>query len=262
MSLQNISPLAFIHPEAKLGKDVIIEPFAYVDRGVEIGDGSHIMSKADIRTGSRIGKNCQIFPGAVIGAIPQDLKFRGEDSLAIVGDNTTIRECVTVNRGTASKGRTEVGSNCLIMAYSHVAHDCIVGNSVIIGNATQLAGEVEIFDHAILSGSVLVHQFTRIGGYVMIQGGTRLGKDIPPYIIAGREPVSYSGINLVGLRRNGFSNEKINEIQEIYRLIYQSGLNFTDAVVKIEQEFERTPEMEIIVEFVKSSPRGIVRGYL
>lgn len=262
MSLQNISPLAFVHPEAKLGENVVIEPFAYIDSGAEVGDGSYIMSKADIRTGARIGKNCRIFPGAVIGGIPQDLKFKGEESLAIVGDNTTIRECVTVNRGTASKGKTEVGSNCLIMAYSHIAHDCEVGNSVIIGNATQLAGEVEIFDHAILSGSVLVHQFTRIGGYVMIQGGTRLGKDIPPYIIAGREPVSYSGINLVGLRRNGFSNEKINEIQEIYRLIYQSGLNFTDAVVKIEQEFERTPEMEKIVEFVKSSPRGIVRGYL
>lgn len=262
MSLQNISPLAFVHPEAKLGQNVIIEPFVYVGRNTEIGDGSHIMSKADIREGARIGKNCYIFPGAVIGGIPQDLKFKGEDSLAVIGDNTTIRECATVNRGTVSKGKTEVGSNCLVMAYSHIAHDCLVGNSVIIGNATQLAGEVEIYDHAIVSGGALVHQFTRIGEYVMIQGGTRLGKDIPPYVIAGREPVSYSGINLVGLRRNGFSNEKINEIQEIYRLLYQSGLNFTDAVVKIVQEFERTPEMENIVEFVKRSPRGIVRGYL
>jgi len=262
MSATTISPQAFVHPGAKLGKNVIIEPFAYVDDNVEIGDGSYIMSKADIRSGSRIGANCKIFPGAAIGGIPQDLKFRGEDSVAIIGNNTTVRECVTVNRGTASKGRTVVGDNCLLMAYSHIAHDCAVGNNVIIGNATQLAGEVDIFDYAILSGSVLVHQFTRIGQHVMIQGGTRLGKDIPPFVIAGREPVSYSGINLVGLRRKGFTNEKINEIQEIYRLIYQSGLNFSDAVTKVEAEFERTPEMEIIVSFIKDSPRGIVRGYL
>lgn len=262
MSTSTISPLAFVHPGAKIGKNVIVEPFAYIDDNVEIGDGSYIMSKADIRTGARIGANCKIFPGAAIGGIPQDLKFKGEESLAIIGDNTTVRECVTVNRGTVSKGKTVVGSNCLLMAYSHIAHDCVVGNNVIIGNATQLAGEVEIFDSAIVSGGALVHQFTRVGQHVMIQGGTRLGKDIPPYVIAGREPVSYSGINLVGLRRSGFSNEKINEIQEIYRLIYQSGLNFSDAVSKVEAEFERTQEMEAIVSFIKDSPRGIVRGYL
>lgn len=262
MSAVSISPLAYVHPNAKLGEGVIIEAFAFVDDNVEIGDGTYIMSKADVRNGSRIGKNCKIFPGAAIGGIPQDLKFNGENTLAIIGDNTTVRECVTINRGTVSKGETVVGSNCLLMAYSHIAHDCIVRDNVIIGNATQLAGEVEIFDYAILSGSVLVHQFTRIGEHVMIQGGTRLGKDIPPFVIAGREPVSYSGINLVGLRRKGFSNEKINEIQEIYRLIYQSGLNFSDAIVKIEAEFEKTPEMELIVSFVKESPRGIVRGYL
>lgn len=260
--MSDISNQAYIHPEAKLGENVVVEPFAFVDKNVEIGDGTHIMSGANIRYGSRIGKNCRIFPGAVIGGIPQDLKFKGEDSLAYVGDGTTVRECVTINRGTASKGYTAVGKNCLLMAYSHVAHDCIVKDFVILGNATQLAGEVEVDHHAILSGGTLVHQFTRISAHVMIQGGTRLGKDIPPYIIAGREPVCYSGVNLVGLRRHGFSNEKINEIQEIYRIIYQSGFNFTDAINKIDKEFEETPEMRLIVDFVKNSPRGIVRGYM
>lgn len=260
--MSGISDKAYIHPEAKLGKNVVVEPFAFVDKNVEIGDGTVIMSSASIRAGSRVGKNCLISPGAVIGGIPQDLKFRGEDTLAIVGDNTTVRECVTINRGTASRGQTVVGSNCLLMAYSHIAHDCILRDGVIIGNATQLAGEVEVDNFAILSGGTLVHQFSRIGAHVMIQGGTRLGKDIPPYIIAGREPVCYSGVNLVGLRRHSFTNEKINEIQEIYRVIYQSGYNFSDAIKKIEQEFEKTPEMEKIVDFVKNSPRGIVRGYM
>lgn len=260
--MSNISSQAYVHPEAKLGENITVEPFAFIDKNVEIGDGTTIMSGANIRYGSRVGKNCQVSPGAVVGGVPQDLKFKGEDTLAIIGDNTMIRECVTVNRGTASKGHTIVGKNCLLMAYSHIAHDCVLGNSIIVGNATQLAGEVEIDDFAILSGGTLIHQFTRVGSHVMIQGGTRLGKDIPPYIIAGREPVCYSGVNLIGLRRHGFSNEKINEIQEIYRTIYQSGYNFTDAVKKIEAEFEETPEMKLIVEFVKSSPRGIVRGYM
>lgn len=260
--MSSISNMAYIDPEAKLGEGVTIEPFAFIDKNVEIGDGTHVMSGANVRAGSRVGKNCRLFPGAVIGAIPQDLKFRGENSLAIVGDNTTIRECATVNRGTSSKGNTIVGNNCLLMAYSHVAHDCVVNDYVILGNATQLAGEVEVDHHAILSGGTLVHQFTRVGAHVMIQGGTRLGKDIPPYIIAGREPVCYAGVNLVGLRRTGYTNEKINEIQEIYRIIYQSGFNFTDAVNKIEKDFEETPEMRQIVDFVKNSPRGIVRGYM
>lgn len=260
--MSNISNMAHVDSEAKIGEGVTIEPFAFVDKNVEIGDGTHIMSGANIRSGSRIGKNCRIFPGAVIGAIPQDLKFKGEDSLAIVGDNTTVRESATINRGTAAKGHTVVGSNCLLMAYSHVAHDCVVSDFVILGNATQLAGEVEVDHHAILSGGTLVHQFTRIGAHVMIQGGTRLGKDIPPYIIAGREPVCYAGVNLVGLKRHGYVNEKINEIQEIYRIIYQSGYNFSDAINKIEKDFEETTEMRFIVDFVKNSPRGIVRGYM
>lgn len=260
--MSNISDKAYIHPEAKLGEGVIVEPFAFIDKNVEIGDGTLVMANANVRYGSRIGKNCRIFSGAVVGGIPQDLKFKGEDTLAIVGDNTIIRECVTINRGTASKGKTVVGNNCLLMAYSHIAHDCILKNGIIVGNATQLAGEVEVDDNAILSGGTLIHQFSRVGAHVMIQGGTRLGKDIPPYIIAGREPVCYSGVNLIGLRRHGFSNEKINEIQEIYRVIYQAGFNFSDAIKKVEQDFERTPEMQMIVDFVKNSPRGIVRGYM
>ncbi|GAB6012583.1 acyl-ACP--UDP-N-acetylglucosamine O-acyltransferase [Viscerimonas tarda] len=257
-----ISSLASIHPDAKIGENVVVEPFAFIDKNVEVGDGSYIMSGANLRSGARLGKNCRIFPGAVIAGIPQDLKFKGEETLAIVGDATTVRECATINRGTASKGKTVVGNNCLLMAYSHVAHDCELRNNIIVGNATQLAGEVEIYDNAILSGGSLVHQFTRIGEHVMIQGGTRLGKDIPPFIVAGREPVSYSGINLVGLRRRGFTNEKINEIQEMYRLIYQAGLNFSDAVAKIEKDFAKTPEVELVVNFIKNSPRGIVRGYM
>lgn len=260
--MSNISSNAFIHPNAQIGKDVTIEPFAYIDDNTVIGDGTYIMSNANIRSGARIGEKCTVYPGAVVSGIPQDLKFHGEDSIAIIGNNTTIRECVTISRGTDSKGKTVIGNNCLLMAYSHIAHDCIIQNNVIIGNATQLAGEVEIDDFAILSGGVLVHQFTRIGKHVMIQGGTRLGKDIPPYIIAGRDPVAYAGINLVGLRRRGFTNEQINQIQEIYRLIYQSGYNFSDATAKIEQELKKTPESQLIVEFIKNSPRGIVRGYL
>lgn len=260
--MSNISNQAYIHPDAKLGNNVVVEPFAFIDKNTEIGDGTLIMSGANIREGARIGKNCVIYPGAVVAGLPQDLKFRGEETTAIVGDNTTVRECVTISRGTASKGTTIVGSNCLLMAYSHVAHDCILNNNIIIGNATQLAGEVEIDDFAIISGGTLVHQFTRIGRNVMIQGGTRLGKDIPPYIIAGREPVCYSGVNIIGLRRHNFSNEKINEIQDIYRIIYQSGHNFTDAVNVLERDFESTPELQNVVQFIKSSSRGIVRGYL
>ncbi len=260
--MSNISNLAYVDKNAKIGANVTIEPFAYIEGDVEIGEGTLIMSGGQVRNGSRVGKGCTIFPGAVIGGIPQDLKYKGETTFAIVGDNTTVRECVTVNKGTAAKNQTVVGSNCLLMAYSHIAHDCIVGNNVIVGNATQLAGEVEVDHHAILSGGTLVHQFTRIGAHVMIQGGTRLGKDIPPFTIAGREPVCHAGVNLIGLRRSGYNNEKINEIQEIYRVIYQSGYNFSDAINKIEDSFEKTKEMEDIVTFIKNSPRGIVRGYM
>ncbi len=251
-----------VHPDAIIGENVTISPFVTIEKNVVIGDGTYIYPNAVILEGARIGKNCQIFPGAVVSGIPQDLKFVGEETLCVVGDNTTIRECATINRGTVAKGQTVVGNNCLLMAYSHIAHDCILKNNIIIGNATQLAGEVEVDDFAILSGGVLVHQFSQIGRHVMIQGGSRLGKDIPPYIIAGRDPISFSGTNIVGLRRRGFTNEQISTIQEIYRALYQSGLNNSDAVKYIEAQIADSPEKEIILSFIYSSKRGIVRGYL
>jgi len=254
-----ISPLAYIHPEAIVGKNVEIAPFVYIDKNVIIGDNNKIMASASILYGSRIGNNNTIFPGAVIGGIPQDLKFQGEDSTAEIGDNNTIRENVTINRGTAAKGKTIVGNNNLLMEGVHVAHDAIVGNGCIVGNSTKMAGEIIIDDNAIISGAVLMHQFCRVGGYVMIQGGSRFSKDIPPYIIAGREPIAYSGINIIGLRRRGFSNETIEKIHNAYRIIYQGGLNITDALTKIEEEIETCPEIEYIVSFIRNSERGIIK---
>ncbi len=254
-------PLANIHPDAKIGRDVIIEPFVTIHGNVEIGDGTHIMSGATIMDGARIGKNCKIFPGAVISAIPQDLKFKGEETTAIIGDNTTLRECVTVNRGTAAKGKTVVGSNCLIMAYCHVAHDCVIGNHVIISNATQCAGEVQVDDYAVIGGGSLIHQFCHLGPHVMIQGGALINKDIPPFVKAAREPISYAGVNSIGLRRRGFSNETITNIQEIYRFLYLSGLNFMDAIDRIEAELPSSKERDEIILFVRNAKRGIIRGY-
>lgn len=256
----NISPLAVVHPEAKIGEGVTIDPFAVVEKDVVIGDECYIHPHAVIRDGARIGKGCQIFPGAVIAGIPQDLKFKGEITTAEIGDYTTIRECVTVNRGTASRGRTIVGSHCLIMAYSHVAHDCVLKDNIIIGNASQIAGEVEIDDYAIVSGGSLVHQFTRISKHVMIQGGSRIGKDIPPYTLIGRDPIVYCGINIVGLRRRGFTNQQVYLIQDIYRTLYTRGLNNTDALKAIETEYEPCEERDLILNFIKNSKRGIVRG--
>ena len=206
-----------------------------------------------------LGNNNRIFPGAVIGAIPQDLKFRGEETTAEIGDNNTIRENVTINRGTAAKGKTIVGNNNLLMEGVHVAHDTIVGSGCIIGNSTKMAGEVIIDDNAIVSANVLMHQFCRVGGYVMIQGGCRFSKDIPPYIIAGREPIAYSGINIIGLRRRGFSNELIENIHNTYRIIYNSGKNVSDALQQIREEITMTPEIEYIVSFIENSERGIIR---
>lgn len=256
----NISPLAVVHPEAKIGEGVTIDSFAVVEKDVVIGDECHIHPHAVIRDGARIGKGCQIFPGAVIAGIPQDLKFKGEITTAEIGDYTTIRECVTVNRGTASRGKTVVGSHCLIMAYSHVAHDCVLKDNIIIGNASQIAGEVEIDDYAIVSGGSLVHQFTRISKHVMIQGGSRIGKDIPPYTLIGRDPIVYCGINIVGLRRRGFTNQQVYLIQDIYRTLYTRGLNNSDALKAIETEYEPCEERDLILDFIKNSKRGIVRG--
>ena len=255
-------PLAYVHPAAKIASNVVIDPFVTIDQNVEIGEGTRIGSNVTILEGARIGKNCTICSVAVISGVPQDLKFRGEDSVAIIGDNTTIRECVTINRGTASKGKTVVGSNCLIMAYCHVAHDCVIGDNVIMSNATQVAGEVVIDNFAVIGGGALIHQFSHIGQHVMVQGGALVNKDIPPYVKAGREPIAYAGINSIGLRRRNFTNEQIREIQEIYRYLYLSGLNNSDAVERIEAELPASKERDEIILFVRNSKRGIIRGYV
>ncbi len=255
-------PLAYIHPAAKIAPSVVIDPFVTIEENVEIGEGTRIGSNVTIMAGARIGKNCTIFPGAVISAIPQDLKFKGEDTVAIIGDNTVLRECVTINRGTAAKGRTVVGSNCLIMAYCHVAHDCVVGDNVIMSNATQLAGEVVVDNYAVIGGGTLVHQFCHIGPHVMVQGGALVNKDIPPFVKAAREPISYAGVNSIGLRRRGFPSETIREIQEIYRYLYLSGLNNSDAVERIEAELPATKERDEIILFVRNAKRGIIKGYV
>ena len=237
-----ISPLAYVSPKAQIGKNVTIDAFAYIDDNVILGD------------------NCHVFPSAVIGAVPQDLKFRGEETWTIIGDNGVLREFVTVHRGTASKGRTVIGSNNLIMAYCHVAHDCILHDNIIMSNATQLAGEVEVDDFAIIGGGTLVHQFSHIGSHVMIQGGSKINKDIPPYVIAAREPIAFCGINSVGLNRRGFTPEQIHTIQETYRLIYNSGLIVSQALERIEAEIPASPERDLILDFVRASTRGIVRA--
>ncbi len=255
-----ISPHAIVHPAAKLGKNVQIDPFAVIEENVEIGDYTHIHSGAMVRYGARIGAHCNIHPYAVISGIPQDLKFAGEDTVAIIGDYTVVRECCTVNRGTASAGLTKVGNHCLLMAYAHIAHDCILGDNIIIGNASQIAGEVHIDDYAIISGGTLIHQFVKVSQHVMIQGGSRLNKDIPPYTLIGREPAMYCGINIVGLRRRGFTNEQIFLINDVYRTLYNRGLNNTEAIEIIEKEYDSCEERDLILNFIKESKRGIVRG--
>jgi UDP-N-acetylglucosamine acyltransferase len=255
-----ISNLAFIHPDAKIGKDVTVEPFAYIAGNVVIGEGTWVGPNATIMDGARIGKKCRIFPSAVVSGIPQDLKFRGEESTAEIGDNTTVREGVTVNRGTAAVGRTVVGNGCLLMAYSHIGHDCNVGNNCIVGNFTGLAGEVKVDDWAILSGGSLVHQFTHIGAHVILGGGAKVRTDVPPFIKADRDPLSYLGLNSVGLTRRGFEKERIDEIHNIYRVIYQSGLNISHALDRVEKEFNSSPDRNYILDFIRKSERGIIRS--
>ncbi len=254
--------LAYVSPKATIGEGVTIDPFVTIHDNVVIGDGCHIMSSVTIFPNTVIGKNCKIFPSAVLGAVPQDLKYKGEDTKVIIGDNNVIRECVTIHRGTSAKGATIVGNNNLIMAYCHVAHDCVIGNNVIMSNATQLAGEVEVRDFAIVGGGSLVHQFTVIGRYSMIQGGSKVNKDVPPFIIAGRDPISFSGINAVGLKRRNFSREQIDNIQAAYRYIFQSGMNTTSAIAAVEAEFQNLEEIDEIVGFIKASSRGIIKGFL
>lgn len=253
-----ISPMAYVHPEAKMGDNNIIGPFCYIDKNTVIGDNNVLMNSVTIHYGARIGNNNEFFPGASISTKPQDLKFVGEETTCKIGNNNSIRENVTISRGTASKGSTKVGSNNLLMECVHVGHDCVIGSGVIIGNATKFAGEVVVDDNAIVSSTVLVHQFCRIGGYVMIQGGCRTSQDIPPYIIAGKEPIKFAGLNLVGLRRRGFSNEVITNIREAYRILYSKGI-IKDGIKEIKEKIEITPEIQYIIDFVESSERGIIR---
>lgn len=255
-----ISSLCFISPKANIAENVSVGPFSCIYENVEIGEGCEIMNNVTIMPGARIGKGVRIFPGAVVGAIPQDLKFKGEDTLAIVGDNTTIRECVTVNRGTASKGKTEVGSNCLLMAYTHVAHDCKIGNGVIVSNAVQFGGEVVVDDFAVIGGGSLIHQFCHLGKYIMLQGGALVNKDIPPYVKAAREPISYVGLNAVGLNRRGFSKDEIMNIADIYKILYLSDLNVTNALRLIKETIPESQFREEIVSFIEHSERGIIRS--
>lgn len=257
MNMQN----NIVHPGAKIGENVKIEAFTTIAEHVEIGEGSWIGPNVTIFDYVKIGKNCKVFPGAVIGAIPQDLKFNDEVSYVEIGDNVTVRECATINRGTAAsgKGRTTVGNNTLIMSYVHIAHDCSVGNNCILTSYSGIAGETDVDDWAIIGGGSLAHQFTKIGAHAMIAGGSEIGKDVPPYALAGRKPLSYAGINIVGLRRRGFTAQQIETIKNIYKVIYQSNLNVSDACKKVEAEFEESVEKRTILDFIAKSNRGIIR---
>ena len=256
--MNQISPLAYIHPEAQIGDNNIIGPFCCIDKDVVIGDNNILINSVTIHNGARIGNENEIFPGASISTKPQDLKYRGESTTCEIGNKNSIRENVTISRGTASKGTTKVGNNNLLMETVHVAHDCILGDNLIIGNSTKFAGEVVVDSNAVISGAVLCHQFCHIGGYVMIQGGSRFSQDIPPYIIAGKEPIRYAGINLVGLRRRGFSNELIDLIHNAYRLLYSKGI-LAEGILEIKRNIQITKEIQYIIDFVESSKRGIIR---
>lgn len=241
-----------------MGDNNIIGPFCYIDADVVIGDNNIMQNSVTLNKGTRMGSGNEIFPGASISTKPQDLKFRGEETICEIGDNNSIRENVTISRGTASRGTTKVGSNNLLMENMHIAHDCIIGNYCIIGNSTKFAGEVIVDDCAIISAEVLIHQFCHIGGYVMVQGGSRTSQDIPPYVICGKEPIRFAGLNLVGLRRRGFSNETITNLREAYRLLYSKGL-MKEGIEEIKANLEVTPEIQYIIDFVESSERGIIR---
>jgi UDP-N-acetylglucosamine acyltransferase len=254
-------PLSYVHPQVKIAQNVVIEPFVTIHNNVEIDEGTWIGSHVTIMEGARIGKNCKIFPGAVISAIPQDLKFKNENTLAIIGNNVIIREYVTVNRGTRDKHKTIIGDNVLLMAYAHIAHDCNIGKNAIIANAVNIAGHVKVGEYAVIGGISAVHQFVSIGQHCMISGGSLVRKDVPPYTKAAREPLSYTGINSIGLRRRGFPSDKINEIQEIYRILYMRGHNVSQALSIIEAEMPASQERDEIVSFIQRSDRGVMRGY-
>lgn len=254
-------PLTNIHPDAKIAEGVRVEAFSSIYENVEIGEGTWIGPNVTIMPGARIGKNCQIYPGAVISANPQDLKFDGEETLTYIGDNTVIRECVTVNKGTSDRHQTVVGSDCLLMAYVHVAHDCIIGDHCILANSVQVAGHVVIGDYAIIGGTSGIHQFVHIGAHCIIAAGSTAFQDVPPYSKAGRSPLRYHGLNLIGLRRRGFSAEKMENIKNIYNKLYFDGLNLSMATNAIEESFEPSEERDIIINFVRDSKRGLIRGY-
>lgn len=262
MSKQNISPLAHIHPDAKISSDVQIAPFCVIEEDVEIGSGARIYAHAHIMSGTRIGAHVQVFPHAVIGAIPQDLKFEGEYSKVEIGAATTIREFVTINRGTKESGTTKVGAHCLVMAYAHIAHDCVVGDYCILSNGSQLAGHVVMGDYAITGGMTGVLQFTRIGRYAFLSGGTLISKDVPPYTKVFHTPGNYAGLNLLGLKRNNLSKECIDRLSAIYHLIYHSSLNLSQAVEKIKQEIADCAEKTEILTFIATTKNGVIKKYL
>ncbi len=259
--LRMIHPHTYIHPDARLATNVKVDPFTVIHPDVEIGEGTWIGSNVTIMEGARIGKNCRIFPGTVIAAIPQDLKFQGEYSNVLIGDNSTVREFVTINRGTKDRDKTSVGKNCLVMAYCHLAHDCFVGDNVIMSNNTQVAGHVTIGEYSILGGMCAVHQFVKIGQHAFVGGGSLVTKDVPPYIKAGRNPLSYAGVNSIGLKRRGFNVDRINQILNIYRVLYNKGMNTSQAVDYIEEEMPATDERDEIVTFIRESGRGIIKRY-
>jgi len=259
MSAQ-VSPLASVSKDATIGSSAIIEPFAFVDADVEIGPGTWIGPHAVVHSGTRIGSDCKIFSGAVLGAVPQDLKFQGEPSTVEIGDRTVVRECVTVNRGTADRMATKVGSDCLLMAYCHLAHDVFVGDHVIIANSGNIAGHVTIEDWVIIEGMVGVQQFVTIGQHAFVAGGSMVRKNIPPFIKAAREPLSFIGVNSIGLRRRGFTNDQIMNIEDIYRTLYVQNANLSQALRIAETEIAQSEEKQTILSFIQASDKGIIRG--
>ncbi len=251
---------ANIHADAKIGKDTVVEPFATIYGDVEIGDNCWIGPGAVIMDGARIGNNCKIFPGAVISAIPQDLKYRGEYTTVEIGDNCQIRECVTINKGTADRHKTKVGSNCLLMAYVHLAHDCYVGDNVIIANSVNVAGHVTIEDYVIVEGAAAIQQFLTLGAHSFVGGGSLVRKNVPPYVKAAREPLSFIGVNTIGLKRRGFKDKEILEIEDLYRLIYVHNNNVSKALKIAELEIPSSEHKDLILNFINNAEKGIIRG--
>ncbi len=254
-------PLSYIHPQADIADNVVIEPFVSISKNVTVEEGTWIGPNVSIMEGARIGKNCKIFPGAVISAMPQDLKYNGEDSTVEIGNNVTVRECVTINRGTQYNNKTSVGDDCLLMAYVHIAHDCVIGNSAILANNVNLAGHINIGDFVVLGGMTAIHQFVQVGAHAYVSGGSLVRKDVPPYVKAGREPLSYVGVNSVGLRRSGYANDKINHILDIYRTLFVNNANISKGLGLVEAKVPATKERDEIISFIRGSVRGVMKGF-